>query len=250
MNSLYALFAIPFGLVFGSFFNVVILRLPKGESLSTEGSHCVHCGHPLSPLDLIPVFSYVFLLGKCRYCKAEISPRYPLVEMITALFFGFVVYQYGYSLESLIGLIFVSILVIVAVMDIDTMEILDRFQVLIFILALFNLFMTDLSVYNHVIAFFIISVPFFLIAHFYGGMGGGDVKLMAVSGLLLGIQSTLIAFFIASISGGIVAIYLLVTKQKEKSSAIAFGPYLCLGLAIAYIWGESLFSAYLSLFAS
>ncbi len=249
MNSLYALFVIPFGLVFGSFFNVVILRLPKKESLSTEGSHCVTCGHKLSPLDLVPVFSYLFLQGKCRYCKAEISPRYPLVEMITAIFYGLVVYQYGYSFQSLIGLIYVSILIIIAVMDIDTMEILDRFQLLILILALSNLFITNLSLYNHVIAFFMISVPFFLIAHFYGGMGGGDVKLVAVNGLLIGIQSTLVAFFIASITGGIVAIYLLSTKQKEKSSAIAFGPYLCLGFAIAYIWGEGLFTVYLSLFS-
>ena len=249
MNSVYTVFAILFGLVFGSFFNVVILRLPKGESLSTESSHCVHCGHPLSPFDLVPVFSYLFLRGKCRYCHKPISMRYPLVELTTAILFGLVVYQYGYSIKSLIGLIFMSILVIVAVMDIDTMEILDRFQILILILALINFFITELSFYNHVIAFFMISVPFFIIAHFFGGMGGGDVKLVAVSGLLLGIQSTLIGFFIASITGGLVGVYLLGTKQKERSSAIAFGPYLCLGFAIAFLYGPSLFEAYINLFA-
>lgn len=249
MNFLIASYVFILGLIFGSFFNVVILRLPKGESLSKENSHCPKCGHRIKAYDLIPVLSYLFLGGRCRHCHTPISMRYPLVELITALLFTLVYLTYGFSYQTLIGLFFMSILVIIAVMDIDTMEIMDRFQVLILILALINLFLTNENLINHVIAFFIISVPFFIIAHFFGAMGGGDVKLVAVSGLLLGLKSTLVGFFIASLTGGIVAMFLLIKKQKERTSMMAFGPYLCIGFAIAYLYGDILFVWYLNLFA-
>lgn len=249
MNFLLTSYVFVIGLIFGSFFNVVILRLPHHESLSKENSHCPKCHHPIKAYDLIPVISYVLLRGQCRHCHAPISMRYPLIELITAILFVLVFNRFGFSVQTLIGFVFMSTLIIIALMDIDTMEIMDRFQILILILALINLGFSPLSFYNHVAAFFIISIPFFLIAHFYGGMGGGDVKLVAVSGLLLGIKSTLVGFFISSLLGGLVAVYLLMTKQKERQSMIAFGPYLCIGFAIAYLYGELLFDWYLNLFA-
>jgi leader peptidase (prepilin peptidase)/N-methyltransferase len=133
--------------------------------------------------------------------------------------------------------------------DIDTMEIYDTFQVILLILAIANIPLSGLSIGDHLIGFFIISVPFFIIALITGGMGGGDIKLIAMGGLLLGWKATLVAFFIASIIGGIVAILLVLLKQQGRKSLIAFGPYLCLGIYIAFLYGNQIFDWYINYFS-
>lgn len=238
-----------FGAIFGSFFNVVIYRLPNKESIVHGSSHCPKCMEPIKAYDLIPILSYLILKGKCRHCKEVISWRYPVIEFITAISFVLVYLKYGYSYQTLIGILLASILIIVAMIDVDTMEIYDRFQIMILTLAFGMLMITPLPLMDHLIGFFIISIPFYLIAYLTGGIGGGDIKLIAVAGLLLGFKATLVAFFIASILGGSVAVYLLVTKQKERKSLIAFGPYLCVGIYFAYLYGNDLWTWYLSLFA-
>jgi len=237
-----------YGAIFGSFFNVVILRTPKHESLITQSSHCPKCQAPIKPYDLIPILSYFILGGKCRNCKTPISWRYPLIESITGITFVWVFLVYGFTPQTIIGILLTSILIIVTVIDIDTMEILDRFQILVFLLALIYLFISPLPLLEHLIGFFIISTPFFILATITGGIGGGDIKLIAMAGLLLGYKATLVAFFIASILGGLVAIYLLATKQKERKSLIAFGPYLCIGIFLAYLYGNQIFSWYINFF--
>lgn len=237
-----------YGAIFGSFFNVVILRTPKHESLITQSSHCPKCQAPIKPYDLIPILSYFILGGKCRNCKTPISWRYPLIESITGITFVWVFLVYGFTPQTIIGILLTSILIIVTVIDIDTMEILDRFQILVFLLALIYLFISPLPLLEHLIGFFIISTPFFILAAITGGIGGGDIKLIAMAGLLLGYKATLVAFFIASILGGLVAIYLLATKQKERKSLIAFGPYLCIGIFLAYLYGNQIFSWYINFF--
>ena len=238
-----------FGAIFGSFFNVVILRLPKKESIIHHSSHCPNCQEHIKSYDLIPIVSYFILGGKCRNCSQHISWRYPLIETLTAVSFTLVYTVYGYSYFSVIGILLASLLIIIAMIDIDTMEIYDRFQVLILVLAFGMLLITPLPLLDHLIGFFIISLPFYLIAYLTGGIGGGDIKLIAIAGLLLGYQATLIAFFIASIIGGLVAVYLLITKQKERKSLIAFGPYLCVGIYIAYLYGNQIFAWYLNFFS-
>lgn len=237
-----------YGSIFGSFFNVVIFRTPKHESLITESSHCPKCQNRIKPYDLIPILSYFILGGKCRNCKTPISWRYPLIESLTGFSYVWVYFIFGFTLQTIIGIILVSILIIIAVIDIDTLEIPDRFQILILVLALFNLSQSPLSLIDHLIGFFIISVPFYGIAYVTGGIGGGDIKLIAIAGFLLGYRATLVAFFIASILGGIMAVYLLVTKQKERKSLIAFGPYLCIGIFLAYLYGNQVFNWYISFF--
>lgn len=238
-----------FGAIFGSFFNVVILRLPKKESIIHHSSHCPNCQEPIKSYDLIPIVSYFILGGKCRNCSQHISWRYPTIELLTAICFTLVYYVYGFSYFSVIGILLTSLLIIIAMIDIDTMEIYDRFQVLMLVLAFGMLLITPLPLLDHLIGFFIISLPFYLIAYLTGGIGGGDIKLIAIAGLLLGYQATLIAFFIASIIGGTVAIVLLITKQKERKSLIAFGPYLCVGVYIAYLYGNQIFAWYLNFFS-
>ncbi len=237
-----------YGAIFGSFFNVVILRLPKKESLIHHSSHCPNCMEPIKPYDLIPIVSFLLLGGKCRHCKQRISWRYPLIELLTALSFTLVFYRFGWSFFSLIGFLLTSLLIIIAMIDIDTMEIYDRFHIMILILALAILFITPLPLLDHLIGFFVISIPFFIIASVTGGIGGGDIKLIAIAGLLLGFKATLVAFFIASILGGSMAIYLLLTKQKDRKSLIAFGPYLCIGIYFAYLYGNEILSWYLNFY--
>lgn len=236
------------GAIFGSFYNVIIYRLPLKQSIVYGSSHCTNCQTTIKPYDLIPILSYLILRGKCRNCKASISLRYPLIELITAFCFYLVYHVLGLSYELIIGLILASLLIIIAMIDIDTMEIYDRFHIFILVLALINLFITPLPLLEHIIGFFIISLPFYIIAHITGGIGGGDIKLIAVSGFLLGYKATLIAFFIGIVIGGVIAVYLLMTKQKERKSMIAFGPYLCIGIYFAYLYGNQIFNWYLGLF--
>lgn len=249
MQYLIPIIIFTYGAIFGSFFNVVILRTPKHESLVTQSSHCPKCQAPIKPYDLIPILSYFILRGKCRNCKNPISWRYPLIESITGITFVWVYLVFGFSYQTIIGFVLTSILIIVTVIDLDTMEILDRFQILLFLLALINLLISPLPLFEHLIGFFIISIPFFVIAYITGGIGGGDIKLIAMAGLLLGYKATLVAFFIASILGGLVALYLLVSKQKERKSLIAFGPYLCIGVFLAYLYGNQIFSWYINFFS-
>ena len=236
------------GLIFGSFFNVVIYRLPRKESIVLGKSHCTHCNTDIKPYDLIPMFSYLLLAGKCRNCKSTISIRYPIIELITGILFALSFIRFGITLQTLISILLASILIIVTMIDIDTMEIYDRFQIMILALAIAQLFITDMPLGDHLIGFFIVSVPFFIIALLTGGIGGGDIKLIAMAGLLLGYKATLVAFVIASILGGIVAIILVATKQKERKSLIAFGPYLCIAIYISYLYGNQIADWYLNLF--
>jgi leader peptidase (prepilin peptidase) / N-methyltransferase len=238
-----------FGSILGSFYNVVIYRLPRKESIVVGSSHCPSCNTPIKPYDLIPVLSYFILGGKCRNCKKPYSFRYPLVEFITGLLFVLTYFVYGYTWSTLIGIILASVLLIITLIDIDTMEIYDTFQVILFILALAFITQSELPLGDHLIGFFIISVPFYIIAIITNGMGGGDIKLIAMGGLLLGWKATLVAFFIASITGGIVAILLVLLKQQGRKSLIAFGPYLCLGIYIAFLYGNTIFDWYLKFYS-
>ncbi len=249
MQLYYSFLIFTLGAIFGSFLNVVIYRLPRHESIVRGSSHCTNCQTPIKPYDLIPIISYLILGGKCRKCHHPISMRYPLIELLTAGCFYLMYQTFGLNYNLIIGLILTTILITITMIDIDTMDIYDRFHIMILGLAIGYLFITPLPLIEHVIGFFIISALLYVIAYLTGGIGGGDIKLMAVSGLLLGYKATLVAFFIAVVLGGIVAIGLLVTKQKERGSQIAFGPFLCLGIYFAYLYGNQIFNWYLTLFS-
>ncbi len=247
MDTLFSITFFIFGTILGSFYNVIIYRLPKKISFVSGTSFCPHCNHRIMPIDLIPMFSYLFLGGKCRHCKSSISPRYPVIEALTGVIFVLSYLQFGFTLATFVAIILGSLCIVIAMIDIDTMEILDRFHIFILILAIVQiLFISDLPIIDHIIGFFIISIPFYIIALLTNGLGGGDIKLVAVSGLLLGYKAMLVAFFIAAVLGGSVAITLLLTKQQERKSLIAFGPYLCIGIFIGYLVGNQLFEWYLN----
>lgn len=243
------------GLVIGSFLNVVALRIPKKESFVYPPSHCVRCSHRLGPLDLIPVFSYVSLGGKCRYCKAPISRIYPFGESVTALFFAITAWHIGPRPELLVGLFLVAILSAVTLTDLKYMLIPDR--ILLFAAAvggILRLFIHELPLWNYLLAALIGGGILYAIAWLSEfllkkeGMGGGDIKLFAFLGLLLGIERTLLTIFVASLFGLLGGLMLLKSSGQGRDVHIPFGPFISLGAVCCYLWGEVWIDAYLNLF--
>jgi len=235
------------GSIFGSFLNVVIIRLPKNETIVHGRSHCIHCEHELGASELIPILSYITLQGKCKVCKSPISMRYPLIELLTAVLFVLSYLQFGFTSELIIALLLDMLLVIISIIDFDTYDIYDRFQIMMLFLALLALSQSQISYLEHFFGFFIISVPLYIIAVLTNGIGGGDIKLMAIAGLMLGYKSTLVAFFVGTLIGSIYAIYLLRFKSASRKSQLAFGPFLCLGIFVAFHYGPQLVNAYIQL---
>jgi leader peptidase (prepilin peptidase)/N-methyltransferase len=233
------------GLLIGSFTNVLIHRLPQGESVVWPGSHCPACQHKLRTVDLIPVLSFLFLKGRCRYCRTSISPQYPLVEVLSAVGYWLVYRYYGLSVESLAGCVLVTILLCAAFTDLQTGLIPDRLTypgILVgLVLAWFTIGLKSalLGSLGFAVFFFVIAVAS------RGGMGGGDIKLAGVIGAFLGWPGALLTFVLASLLGGLAAGYLLARGQVGRKSAIRFGPYLALGAFIALIWGKQIVAFYL-----
>lgn len=246
MTITYTVFSFIFGLVFGSFFNVVGLRVPKKESIAYPPSHCTNCNRQLTVLDLVPVFSYLFLRGKCRSCGEKIHWVYPLMEFITAVLFAFSFWIFGFTPELLIALLFVSLLVIITVSDIAYMLIPDKVLLPFALLLLVLRFIIPLdpwwdSILGAVVGFLLL----FLIAVVSkGGMGGGDIKLFFVIGLVLGTTGTLLTLFLASLIGAIAGIFQLRIKKAGRKTPVPFGPSIALGALIVYFWGEPLLGWY------
>lgn len=239
-----------YGVVIGSFLNVLILRLPISESITLKRSHCMSCGHTLSWYELFPLFSYIFLGGKCRHCKAHISAQYPLVEAANGILYVILYLAKGMTLETILFCLCASALLALSVIDWRTKEIPLGFNIFILLLGLIRLF-TDLGNWSqYVIGLFAVSGFLFLLLLITKGrgIGGGDIKLMAATGLLLGWQLNIIAFLLGCIIGSV--IHLTIMAIKKAGRELAFGPYLSAGVFIAMIWGEQLVSWYLSMWAT
>ncbi len=247
LTALIALFIFILGTIIGSFLNVLIYRIPLKLDFVKGHSFCPHCHHDLKALDLFPVFSYLFLGGKCRYCKVKISPRYPLIELLTGVLFTLTYLRFGNSLMSVIGCILACDLVVLSMIDHDTLEFDDGFSILILVLGAFALILDHSAPLLTLIGVLAISGPMLAIAYFTGGFGGADIKLMGAAGLLLGFPNIIVAFFIGVISGGIQAIVLL-RKGNDRKSMMPFGPHLALGIFVAYLYGSAILNWYLSFF--
>lgn len=226
------------GTIFGSFYYVVAWRIPKGESIVSPPSHCPNCNHRLGPLELVPIFSYLFQLGKCKNCKCKISIFYPLFEIVCGLMFGFAYLSYGLCLDLIVVLTFISMIMIVILSDYYYMIIPD--EVLIFFVVC--LFIEMFFIYGwyysvmHILYGLVSFLIMFLLKLFGDflfkkeSMGGGDIKLMFLFGLMFGWQMSIISIFIASIIG--LPISLLLIKKLEDH-VLPFGPYLgCAALII------------------
>jgi len=242
METLYITIFFIFGTIMGSFYNVVGYRLPNGMSLIKPASHCPNCNHRLGAMELIPIISYIIQLGKCKCCHQKIAIFYPIFELLTGLMFVLSYLVFGFNLELIVALIFVSTLLIVMISDIKYMVIPD--ELLIF--SGVTLFIARLLMgYNILTLLLNIIIPFaFLLTIKLLGdfifkkesLGGGDIKLMIIFGLVMGYPSTIIVLMLASFIAFPVALIVLFTK---KTNMIPFGPFLSIAALILYYFSIS-----------
>ncbi|MGN0161705.1 MAG: prepilin peptidase [Lachnospiraceae bacterium] len=235
-----------------SFLNVVIYRLPEHKNLVKGRSMCRKCGHDLNVWDTIPVFSWIFLGGKCRYCKEKISLRYLMVELMGGISAVGLVLYYGASLAALTVFAFFAVMTVISFIDYDTMIIPPQLNVMIFLIGVVSIWtMGGPTLVERIIGMFAISLPLYIIIMIVpNGFGGGDIKLMFAAGFMLGWKATVAAFFIGLVLGGAYGIYLMARRKKGKSDHFAFGPFLCIGLAVALFYGEAMVNAYLGSFSA
>lgn len=235
-----------YGIVIGSFLNVCIYRLPEKENIVKVRSHCMNCGYQLKWYDLVPLFSYLFLGGKCRKCKQKISVQYPAVELLNGVMYCMVFAEYGLSMEALLYALLISALIVLSVIDFRTFEIPVGINVFILALGLIRMITNYADWLNYAIGFFLVSGFLYLVYVITKGrgIGGGDIKLMAVCGLLLGWKLILLSFVSGCIIGSV--IHLLRMKISGQGHVLAFGPYLSIGVILSVFVGNQLIGWYSS----
>ena len=246
-----------FGICIGSFLNVVILRLPRHESLIKRSSHCMTCGAKIRPIDLIPVFSWIFLRGKCHSCGEKISVRYPIVESLNGLLYVLTFIVLDINAKAIITCVLASLLIVIAFMDWDTQEIDLIIVGLVFLLAVpAAIFTDDVELKHRIIGALAVSVPFFIIGEVsrpiikkkfeedFRAIELGDTILMFAAGALLGTKAIIVSAFIGIITAAIGG---LITKIMTKDSKFAFGPYLSIGIMFGILWGTKLVDWYIDL---
>jgi leader peptidase (prepilin peptidase)/N-methyltransferase len=234
------------GLAVGSFLNVCIDRLPAGESILRRSSHCASCGHSLAPLDLVPVLSFLWLRGRCRYCRAPIPVRLPLVELATDLLFGFLSWWYGPGAQLVFALAYASLLLVVFVIDLKHQLILDVVVYPGMALAVAGAFFwPEVGIVSALLGG---AVGAALLAVLYllarGGMGFGDVKLAGLIGLIVGYPLVFGSLLLGIVGGGMVAVLLLALRIKGRKEAIPFGPFLAGAALVTLVWGRALWDWY------
>src|SRR5215210_1609827 len=240
--------AVLFGLVVGSFLNVVIHRVPRRESIVWPASHCPHCGEPIRPADNIPLISYVLLGGRCRNCKEPISVRYPAVEATTGLLFGAAAYEFGASLALLPALVLISALISLAAIDLEH-RLLPN--VIVGPAALAGLILSILADpvgwWTYPLSAIAVAGALFGLALVYpSGMGMGDVKTAGMLGAFLGPYAAL-AVFLGALIGAITGGLLMATGKVQRRSALPFGLFMAVGGIIALFAGQQLWHLYMDL---
>ena len=223
-----------YGIVIGSFLNVLIFRIPKKENI-VQSSHCMNCGRKLGWRDMVPVFSYIILRGRCRQCGARISIQYPLIEALNG-----VLYVIVYCLMT-------SALIVIAVIDERTYQIPISQNLFLGLLGIIMTVYDFRHILSHIIGAVIVSLFLYGLYYFSSGkaIGGGDIKLMAYAGLLLGAKNIIFAFILACILGSV--IHTIRMKVSKRNNLLALGPYLSAGIFIAALWGSRFWTWYLGM---
>ncbi len=235
-----------YGIVIGSFLNVCIYRIPKQENIVKIRSHCMNCGYQLKWYDLVPLFSYLCLRGRCRCCKQKISVQYPLIELLNGALYCIVFAVYGISVEALLYALLASALITLSVIDFRTYEIPVGINIFILALGLIRI-ATDYTHWSDYVVGSLLVSGFLYLVHLVTrrrGIGGGDIKLMAASGLLLGWKQILLAFVMGCIIGSVIHIARM--KISGQGHVLAFGPYLSIGILISALAGDQMIAWYLS----
>jgi leader peptidase (prepilin peptidase)/N-methyltransferase len=238
-----------FGLIIGSFCNVVIYRLPLGKSIVFPGSECRACGNPIHPRDNIPLISYLLLAARCRSCNEHISLRYPAIEFMVGLLFVVIWLRFGLSSTFAVYAIFASTLVVIALIDYDHKIIPNIItlpsMVIGLALSIWTLPVTPMASLSGLL---LGGGLFYLIAFLTkGGMGGGDIKLMAMIGSFLGWQGALFTIFSGALLGSLVGIALMLLGRKGRKDKVPFGPFLSCGAILFILSGKDLIDWYFNL---
>jgi leader peptidase (prepilin peptidase)/N-methyltransferase len=248
------------GLIIGSFLNVCIYRLPRNQSLVLPASRCPSCDTSIKARDNIPVLSYLILGGRCRFCGQRISLRYPLVEALNAFLYFAVIWRYGFGWDSALYCLLVSALIVITFIDLDFQIIPDRITLTgipvglvsgSFVLPDPFLRTSALGVKSSLIGGASGFLFYYLIAYLSiaiikkEGMGGGDIKMMAMVGAFLGWKAVLLTTFLGSVFGSVIGIAIMIGRGKAGSVQIPFGPYLALGAVISLFFGQEILTWYL-----
>lgn len=230
------------GTIFGSFYNVVGSRLPAGESIVSPGSHCNKCKHELTPIELIPIISYMIQGGKCKKCRTKLSICYPLYELLSGILFLICYLKFGITLDIIIPITFVSMLIIVVVSDFEYMIISDEVLVVFGLFLIIEVLLISggnvllNSLMDAAIAFGIMFAIKFIGDILFGQecMGGGDIKLLFFFGLCLGWSNALLSIFLGSVVGFPISLLMM---NMKKTNIIPFGPFLAIGACIIMLTG-------------
>ena len=234
------------GLILGSFLNTCIYRIPRQQSIIWPRSYCISCGGQIRSIDLVPLFSWIFLHGRCYYCQAPISCRYAVIEVLTSLASVIVYKDVNDSAAFFSGILLIGFLISIAFIDYDWRLIFDKVLLsFAFCGGAVQIFLGQLSYLNMLLGFLTgggCLLLFMILSH--GGMGGGDVKFAAVLGIWFGWQHILLILWIAFVLGGLTGIILLVTGKKARKDFMPFGPFLSLATFLIYLYGNIILSAY------
>lgn len=235
-----------FGLVFGSFYNVVGIRVPKGESIVAPPSHCTNCGRRLAAWELVPVLSWLFLRGKCRTCKTAVSFVYPLMELATGVFFALAFLQVGLTWELLAGLVGISVFVILSVSDMYYQRIPN---VILFpsiaLLMIIRIFTHPLGIATYLIGAVVgFGVLLAIAVISKGGMGYGDVKLFFFVGLFTGLAGAILTLFLSSIFGTVIGLSMRGLGKLKPRQPFPFGPSIGLAAILVYLYGSQWLTLY------
>jgi leader peptidase (prepilin peptidase)/N-methyltransferase len=241
------------GAAVGSFLNVCISRIPEGISIVFPPSRCPHCGHPIRFRDNIPLISYLLLGGKCRDCGERISYRYPLVELLTAVFTWLLFRKYGMAPAYPAAFFFICTLIVVTFIDLDH-QIIPHILTLggIPVFAVLAVLFLGLSPIDAFLGIMIGAGSLYFVAVYYEaltgreGMGGGDVNLLAMLGAFLGWKSLLFILLVSSLLGAVVGVALILGKGKDIRYAVPFGPFLCVAAVIHLFFGNCLSGLFFS----
>ena len=236
-----------FGITIGSFLNVCIYRIPLHQSIVTVSSHCMTCGRKLKWYDMIPVFSWLLLGGKCRNCKSKISRQYPVIESLNGILYVVICLVNGMDLLSLIYCLMTSALLTLSLIDWRTYEIPPGINAFLFILGVAAAVLDRGNLLSHLAGMVCVSGFLGILYLISRGraIGGGDIKLMFACGLILGWKQIILAFLLGCIIGSV--IHLIRIRVQGEGHVLAMGPYLSAGIFLTALWGNAWISWYISL---
>lgn len=255
MEYMINIFIFLLGSIIGSFLNVCVYRIPAEKSISFPPSCCGSCNIRLKAKDLVPIFSYLFLKGKCRYCDEKVSKQYPIIEVVTGLLFMFIFIKFGYTLDSIKFMVLTALLIVIGIIDFKTEYIYTSTIIsgiicgIIFITIEYFIGYT-ISPVNYLLGALTASLILALIVFLTGAMGWGDVELIFLIGLFLGIKLNLFNVFLSIVIGGLVALVLMATKKKSGKDSMAFGPYIAISTYIVILFGNDILNWYITSFFS